>query len=299
MAPEVFTTSTYTQAVDWYAFGIMLWQLVTKDHPYKGMSYGEIINFVVKKDKRMEIPPHCHHMLKTLISQLWHSDPLQRPNFETIIDSLEKLSAVLEGSMLSAMAQETVMDMEESMSDFVVIDTPRDDDSSSPSDAAQNGAGSSKEPKVTEDALGEQNQDEIDYLSQTLTWEDVLQLEAKVNMQEMQLEVVRLRRELEDLRKAHSQEMADNHHRSMQSKQRIMEEHDTELRHLETSILQERMRQKIKLRKRLKSARKEGKPDLGYALSLLNDPKKVIKAYKDSENAGRTKKEDATVASII
>ena len=140
---------------------------------------------------------------------------------------------------------------------------------------------------------------EIDYLSQTLTWEDVLQLEAKVNMQEMQLEVVRLRRELEDLRKAHSQEMADNHHRSMQSKQRIMEEHDTELRHLETSILQERMRQKIKLRKRLKSARKEGKPDLGYALSLLNDPKKVIKAYKDSENAGRTKKEDATVASII
>ena len=117
--------------------------------------------------------------------------------------------------MLSAMAQETVMDMEESMSDFVVIDTPRDDDSSSHSGAAQKGTESSKEPKVTEEALGEQNQDEVDYLSQTLTWEDVLQLEAKVNMQEMQLEVVRLRRELEDLRKAHPQEMADNHHRSM------------------------------------------------------------------------------------
>ena len=68
----------------------------------------------------------------------------------------------------------------------------------------------------------------------------------------MELEVVTLRRELEQAKRAASQDMAVQHYRSMQSKEQIMEEHEEELRHLETSILQERMRQKIKLRKRLR-----------------------------------------------
>ena len=57
-----------------------------------------------------------------------------------------------------------------------------------------------------------------------------------------------------------------------------MEEHEDELRHLETSILQERMRQKIKLRKRLKAQKnKQTRPDITYALSLLNNPPKQLK----------------------
>ncbi len=88
------------------------------------------------------------------------------------------------------------------------------------------------------------------------------------------MEAVKLRSELADLRVQHSQAMTDNHHRSNQSKEMIMEEHDQELRGLENSILQERMRQKIKLRKRLRAKRQgSARPDVSYALSLINNPK--------------------------
>ena len=96
-------------------------------------------------------------------------------------------------------------------------------------------------------------------------------------MQELQLEVVTLRRELEDVRAKQSQTMTDNHHRSMQSKEGIMQEHDEELKRLETSILQERMRQKIKLRKRLKLNKRQSRPDVSYALSLINNKGKLQK----------------------
>jgi len=71
--------------------------------------------------------------------------------------------------------------------------------------------------------------------------------------------------------------MTDNHHRSMQSKEGIMQEHDEELKRLETSILQERMRQKIKLRKRLKLNKRQSRPDVSYALSLINNKGKLQK----------------------
>ena len=127
--------------------------------------------------------------------------------------------------------------------------------------------------------------DEMDFLNQTLTWDDVLELEQKINMQELQLEVVSLRRELEDARMNQSRSMTDNHHRSMQSKDEIMEEHAEELRRLETSVLQERMRQKIKLRKRLKQNKRKSRPDVNYALSLINNPKKLADRLDAVNNA--------------
>ena len=125
----------------------------------------------------------------------------------------------------------------------------------------------------------------MDFLNQTLTWDDVLELEQKINMQELQLEVVSLRRELEDARVNQSRSMTDNHHRSMQSKDEIMEEHAEELRRLETSVLQERMRQKIKLRKRLKQNKRKSRPDVNYALSLINNPKKLAQRLDAVNNA--------------
>ena len=131
---------------------------------------------------------------------------------------------------------------------------------------------------------------EDDFLSQTLSWDDIVNLEQKINMKDMELELIKLRRELDEARRKASQDMAVQHHRSMQSKEKIMEEHEDELRHLETSILQERMRQKIKLRKRLKAQKnKQTRPDITYALSLLNNPPKEL-----TKGGGDKKKEETT-----
>ena len=94
--------------------------------------------------------------------------------------------------------------------------------------------------------------------------------------------------------------MAVQHHRSMQSKERIMEEHEDELRHLETSILQERMRQKIKLRKRLKMQKnKQTRPDITYALSLLNNPPKELKTSSGGGGEGEIQSKDLEESDVM
>ena len=75
MAPEVFTSSRYDKPVDWYAFGVLLWQLVTKKHPYKGMKYAEVVNHVVKENKRLDIPEDTHELVKGLMKQCWEKEP--------------------------------------------------------------------------------------------------------------------------------------------------------------------------------------------------------------------------------
>ena len=264
MAPEVFTSSRYDKPVDWYAFGVLVWQLVTKKHPYKGMKYAEVVNHVVRDNKRLEIPDDTHDLVKGLMKRCWEKDPELRPKFNDVMEVLEELSETLEGSMLTAMTQETVKE------EFPSTNGNGNSNSYIESDGDQNNKESPRKDAV-EFA-------ENDFLSQTLSWDDIVNLEQKINMKDMELELIKLRRELDEARRKASQDMAVQHHRSMQSKEKIMEEHEDELRHLETSILQERMRQKIKLRKRLKAQKnKQTRPDITYALSLLNNPPKELK----------------------
>ena len=310
MAPEVFTSSTYTQAVDWYAFGIMLWQLVTKKHPYIGMKQMDIVKHVVHDDKRLPLPEEAHPILRDLMSRCWIKIPKARPKFEDVLRSLEDVTIILEGSMLGAMAREAVHDAYPSQTGMTEVSgsgmTDEDgnvlenmgnvigndgNDGNGTSAINNNSSNSSNNNNNNgADVQDATEFEELDFLDQTLTWDDVLELEAKINKQELELEVVTLRRELETIRAKQSQTMTDNHHRSMQSKEGIMKEHDEELRKLENSILQERMRQKIKLRKRLKQNKRKNRPDVSYALSLINNPKKA--AARLNETLSSVKEEE-------
>ena len=283
MAPEVFTSSRYDKPVDWYAFGVLVWQLVTKKHPYKGMKYNEVVNHVVKDNKRLEIPNDTHDLVKGLMKQCWDKDPDLRPKFNDVMEILEELSETLEGSMLTAMTQETVKEEFPSRNNIT--------DSYIESDVTDGNNKNKQSPRKDAVEFAED-----DFLSQTLSWDDIVNLEQKINMKDMELELIKLRRELDEARRRASQDMAVQHHRSMQSKEKIMEEHEDELRHLETSILQERMRQKIKLRKRLKAQKnKQTRPDITYALSLLNNPpKELTKGGGDKKKEGTTSDDNTT-----
>ena len=68
----------------------------------------EIVNHVVKEDKRLPIPGDCHELVSSLMKQCWDRDPAKRPLFPQVIEILEELAETLEGSMLTAMTEETV-----------------------------------------------------------------------------------------------------------------------------------------------------------------------------------------------
>lgn len=82
VAPELMTQDTpYTTSVDVYAYGIMLWELLTDGIPYKGLKTNQICNLVLKYGERPEIPEDCPPRLAKVIKRTWAQRPEDRPSF--------------------------------------------------------------------------------------------------------------------------------------------------------------------------------------------------------------------------
>lgn len=56
---------------DVFSFGVILWELVTREKPWKGVS-PNIICKEVCKGKRLEIPPNCSETFKDICTKCWN-----------------------------------------------------------------------------------------------------------------------------------------------------------------------------------------------------------------------------------
>ena len=70
MSPEIINGNSYTEKADIYAYGIVLWEILTRKIPYKGKMKCIFLYFkgmdqlrvaidVVNKDLRPKIPDNC------------------------------------------------------------------------------------------------------------------------------------------------------------------------------------------------------------------------------------------------
>ena len=87
MAPEQLMTSKYTNKVDVYAYGILLWEIVAEDIPFRGLNQYQITINVTQKNLRPKIPDGTPKKLKQMIELCWNSDPMKRPTFKQIYKS--------------------------------------------------------------------------------------------------------------------------------------------------------------------------------------------------------------------
>jgi tetratricopeptide (TPR) repeat protein len=92
-APELLeltkTRLNYTKQADIFSFGILLWELVTRQIPFDHLDRDfDIIN-AIKTGQRPTIPDECPEVLKYLIPRCWQQDPSHRPEITEIIKLLE------------------------------------------------------------------------------------------------------------------------------------------------------------------------------------------------------------------
>jgi len=94
MAPEIIMGKKYTEKADVYAFGVILWEILTRLEPYEDKEPMQIVVEVVNEGLRPTLPPPFDSSpLVPLMKQCWDQDPEQRPSFEKVLERLLEIDA--------------------------------------------------------------------------------------------------------------------------------------------------------------------------------------------------------------
>ncbi|KAM9010486.1 mitogen-activated protein kinase kinase kinase 20-like isoform 2-T2 [Ara ararauna] len=92
MAPEVIQSLPVSETCDTYSYGVVLWEMLTREVPFKGLEGLQVAWLVVEKNERLTIPSSCPGSFAELMHQCWDADSKKRPSFKQIISILESMS---------------------------------------------------------------------------------------------------------------------------------------------------------------------------------------------------------------
>ncbi|XP_052530558.1 mitogen-activated protein kinase kinase kinase 20 isoform X2 [Tympanuchus pallidicinctus] len=92
MAPEVIQSLPVSETCDTYSYGVVLWEMLTREVPFKGLEGLQVAWLVVEKNERLTIPSSCPRSFAELMHQCWEADSKKRPSFKQIISILESMS---------------------------------------------------------------------------------------------------------------------------------------------------------------------------------------------------------------
>ncbi|XP_063062059.1 mitogen-activated protein kinase kinase kinase 10 [Engraulis encrasicolus] len=96
MAPEVIKLSLFSKSSDVWSFGVLLWELLTGEVPYReidalAVAYGVAVNKLT-----LPIPSTCPEAFAHLLEECWSHNPHSRPAFGCI---LRRLLAIEQSAM--------------------------------------------------------------------------------------------------------------------------------------------------------------------------------------------------------
>jgi serine/threonine protein kinase len=91
-APEAMESQLFSEASDVYSFGIIMWEMFTRQVPFGDMNPYQAAMAVITENKRPFIPAFVPPHFTNLIELAWHQNPQKRPPFPEILKSLEHLA---------------------------------------------------------------------------------------------------------------------------------------------------------------------------------------------------------------
>lgn len=110
MAPEVYRQEPYTEKVDVFSFGVILFELLSRYQMLCAVSVAgtpeEVENYAAKVSEgyRPPIPEHWPESVRQLIGECWHQDPALRPPMARV---RERLAAMVQDGTAADMELQT------------------------------------------------------------------------------------------------------------------------------------------------------------------------------------------------
>ena len=77
--------------MDVYSYSLILYQLLTRKQAWHGLSEEEYQEYELKKVYRPPVPDMALPGYRRIIESCWEEDPKKRPNFDQILNRLERV----------------------------------------------------------------------------------------------------------------------------------------------------------------------------------------------------------------
>ena len=88
MSPETLKDSFFSSASDVWAYGVVLWEMVTlAEHPYGRYQHEQVVDMVLDR-QTLDIPRNCPPFISQLMQACWQFEPENRPSFVDIARQL-------------------------------------------------------------------------------------------------------------------------------------------------------------------------------------------------------------------
>uniref|UniRef100_A0A915APR1 Mitogen-activated protein kinase kinase kinase n=1 Tax=Parascaris univalens TaxID=6257 RepID=A0A915APR1_PARUN len=92
MSPEIINQKDgITTATDVWSYAVVLWEMISREVPYKGLTEFRIYSMIAQQGVTLVIPEKCPSALSNLMKNCWKVDPKDRYDMRQIISSLESM----------------------------------------------------------------------------------------------------------------------------------------------------------------------------------------------------------------
>eukprot|EP00884_Botryococcus_braunii_P016251 jgi/Botrbrau1/3309/Bobra.0048s0006.1 len=91
MPPEILKSGHLSTAADIYSFGMVMYQLLTRQMPFQGMAIGQVFWAVAVNDQRPDVPLSCPQAYRELMTSCWATEPAARPAFAEVWRTLQAM----------------------------------------------------------------------------------------------------------------------------------------------------------------------------------------------------------------
>ncbi|CAD6193902.1 unnamed protein product [Caenorhabditis auriculariae] len=90
LAPEAFRDALFSEASDVWSFGVLLWELLSKQEPFHGVLPIVIAFQVSMKGQRLALAEDWPEKWKSIMQRCWEIEPELRPSFKEIVHFFEE-----------------------------------------------------------------------------------------------------------------------------------------------------------------------------------------------------------------